>query len=64
MRHWWRRLILRRRIRRAQSLILKIEATLCDMNAPRWKRKQIWRDFIKTNSGRAAILNILDGAKT
>lgn len=44
-------------------MILKIEATLCAMNAPRWKRKQIWGDFIKRTDGREAMLNILDGAK-
>jgi len=57
--HKW---LLRRRIKKAQSLILKIEDTLCAMNAPRWKRKQIWRDFIKTNSGRETILTILNEA--
>jgi hypothetical protein len=60
--HFLRRWILKRRIKRAQSLIQKIEGTLCAMNAPRWKRKQIWRDFIKTEGGRAAIMNILGEA--
>lgn len=59
--HKW---LLRRRIKRAQSLILKIEATLCAMKAPRWKRKQIWADFIKREDGREAMLKILDGAKS
>jgi hypothetical protein len=60
---FFRKWLLRRRIKRAQSLILKIEDTLCAMNAPRWKRKQIWSDFIKRKDGREAMLNILDGAK-
>lgn len=61
---FFRKWLLRRRIKRAQSLILKIEDTLCMMNAPRWKRKQIWSDFIKRKDGREAIMNVLDGAKS
>lgn len=57
--HRW---LLNRRIKKAQSLLLKIEDTLCAMHAPRWKRKQIWRDFIKTSTGRTAILKILSEA--
>lgn len=60
--HLLRRWILKHRIKRAQLLIQKIEDTLCAMNAPRWKRKQIWRDFIKTESGRSAIYSILGEA--
>jgi hypothetical protein len=56
---YFRRWILKRRIKRAQSLIQKIEDTLCAMKAPRWKRKQIWRDFIKSPGGRKAIMQIL-----
>jgi hypothetical protein len=58
----FREWLLRRRIKRAQSLILKVEDALCAMKAPRWKRKQVWRDFIKVRSGRESVLNILNEA--
>ena len=55
--------VFRRQVKRARYLIQKVEDTLCAMNVPRWKRKQIWRDFIKTEDGRAAIVDILGGAE-
>lgn len=50
--------LLRRRIKTAQSLILKIEDTLCATNVPRWVE-----NFNKLEDGRETMLNILDGTK-
>lgn len=58
----FRKWLLRRRIRRARALILKIDEMLSAMKAPRWKRRQLWHDFIKRDSGHAAILDILNEA--
>lgn len=40
-------LILKRRIKRTIFLLNKIDATMRAMSMPKWKRKQVWRDFIK-----------------
>jgi len=56
----WR---LRRRIKQAVKLLAKIDATMRALGMPRWKRKQMWRDFIKSESQRMNIINILNGAK-
>jgi len=55
--------LLRRRIKRAAELLAKIDRTMKALEMPRWKRKQMWRDFIKSESQRMNIIKILNGAK-
>ena len=55
--------LLRRKIRQAVKLLAKIDRTMAAMGMPRWKRKQMWRDFIKSESQRMNVIEILNGAK-
>lgn len=55
--------LLKRRIEQAVKLLAKIDKTMKALEMPRWKRKQIWREFVKSESQRMNIMNILNGAK-
>ena len=55
--------LLKRRIKRAVELLAKIDRTMRALEMPRWKRKQIWRDFKKSESQRMNVIKILNGAK-
>jgi len=55
--------LLRKRIKQAKRLLEKVDKTMKALNMPRWKRKQIWRDFIKSEHQRRNIIEILNGAK-
>jgi len=55
--------LLKRRIEQAVKLLAKIDKTMRALGMPRWKRKQIWREFVKSESQRMNIMNILNGAK-
>lgn len=59
IRNW----LLRRKIRQAVNLLAKIDRTMKVLGMPRWQRKQMWRDFIKSESQRMNIISILNGAK-
>lgn len=56
----WR---LRRRVKQAVNLLAKIDRMMKALGMPRWQRKQMWRDFIKSESQRMNIISILNGAK-
>ena len=43
-----RRWRLRKRTRRAAFLLRKIDTEMKQMRWPKYKRKQFWRDFIKS----------------
>jgi len=58
-----KKLILKRRIKRTVFLLNKIDATMRAMSMPKWKRKQIWRDFIKSESQRMNVIDILNEVK-
>lgn len=55
--------LLKRRIKQAVKLLARIDNTMSALQMPRWKRKQIWRDFIKSESQRNNVIKILNGAK-
>ena len=59
IRNW----LLGRRIKQAVKLLAKIDGTMKALGMPRWQRKQMWRDFIKSESQRMNIISILNGAK-
>jgi len=54
----WR---LKRKIRQAQWLLSRIDAIMKAMNMPRYKRKQMWRDFVKSENQRKNMISILGG---
>jgi len=55
--------LLKRRIKQAVKLLARIDKTMSALQMPRWKRKQIWRDFIKSENQRENVIKILNGAK-
>ncbi len=55
--------LLRKQIKQAVKLLQKIDGTMKSLDMPRWKRKQIWRDFIKSGKQRMNVIKILNGAK-
>jgi len=54
----WR---LKRNIAKTKNLLTKINKAMKITKMPRWKRKQIWRDFIKSEKNRAGMFDFLDG---
>lgn len=50
-------------IETAGKMLKRIDDTMQSLNVPRWKRKQMWRDFIKSEDQRTNVLKILEGAK-
>ncbi len=56
----YRRLILKRRIRKAKALLAKIDAGCRRVGMPRWKRKQMWSDFVKHESLHSTIFEIME----
>jgi len=54
----WR---LKKRIRQAQWLLWRIDKIMKAMNMPRYKRKQMWRDFVKSENQRKNMISILGG---
>ena len=58
-----KRWFLKRKIRHAIKILAGIDNMMKSMKMPRWKRKQIWRDFIKSESQRMNVLNLLNGVK-
>jgi len=54
----WR---LKRQIRKAQWLLWRIDVIMKKMDMPRYKRKQMWRDFIKSENQRKNMISILGG---
>jgi len=55
-RHW----MLKRRIKKARALLRKIDAGMRMMGMPRWKSKQMWRDFIKSADVRQEIFDMIE----
>lgn len=55
--------LLKKRINQAITLLKKIDDLMKTLNMPRWKRKQIWRDFIKSEDQRMNIMQLLNGGK-
>lgn len=56
----WR---LSRQIDQAAELLAKIDRTMKALRMPQWKRKQMWRDFYKSEEARKNVIKILIGAK-
>ena len=68
--NFWAQLRRKRRERRltrdietAGKMLRRIDITMQSLNMPRWKRKQMWRDFIKSEDQRTNVLKILEGAR-
>jgi len=56
----WR---LERNIQKAALFLKRIDSIMKRMNMPRQKRRQMWRDFIKSENQRKNMISIL-GSKT
>jgi len=54
----WR---LQRQLRKARMLLFRIDVIMRKMNMPRWKRKQMWRDFVKSEAQRKNMISVLGG---
>lgn len=52
----WR---LQRSLDKARLLLLRIDVLMKRMDMPRQKRRQMWRDFIKSESQRKNMISIL-----
>ena len=52
-----------RDIETTRQMLRRIDVTMQSLNMPRWKRKQIWNGFIKSQDQRMNVLQILEGAK-
>jgi len=50
-------------IETTRKMLRRIDITMQSLNMPRWKRKQIWNGFIKSQDQRMNVLQILEGAK-
>jgi len=56
--------LMKRRIKQTIKILRRVDKLMVAMNMPHWKRKQIWRDFIKSQTGRNVIINFLNGTTT
>lgn len=52
----WR---LQRNLDKARLLLLRIDVLMKRMDMPRQKRRQMWRDFIKSENQRKNMISIL-----
>ena len=57
----YKRWLMKRRINRAVMLLVKVDESMKSMNMPRYLRKRIWRDFIRSPMRRMDIINVLKG---
>ena len=58
-----KRWVLRRKIKQAVKLLAKIDMMMIALKMPRRQKKQMWRDFVKSEKQRMNVIEILDGAK-
>ena len=56
--------LMKRRVNKAIVLLVKVDSAMKAMNMPRYLRKQIWRDFVRSPARRMDILNVLKGGST
>lgn len=56
----WR---LTRNLEKARWLLLRIDVIMKKMGMPRQKRRQMWRDFIKSENQRKNMVSIWGGIK-
>jgi len=49
------RLLLKYRLRKLLRLCMNIDVTMARKQWPVWKRKQWWRDFVKSSAARKAF---------
>lgn len=56
----WR---LKRRVLSTASLLVKVDSDMKKLGMPRYKRKQIWGDFVKSPERRLDIIQVLKGVK-
>jgi len=55
----YRRWRLGRQLQKAKLLLFRIDVIMGKMGMPKYKRKQMWRDFIKSEAQRKNMINIL-----
>ena len=60
---FFRRLVIKRRMKAASVAIAKLNSAMIRDQMPRWKRQQIWRDIIKSDAAKAEVINLLGGKK-
>jgi len=51
--------LLKRRIKQTLKMLEKIDRAMISLKLPRWKRRQIWRDFIKSRKRRLQMTDYL-----
>lgn len=56
--------LLKRRIKQAIKLLAAIDNMMKSMKMPRWRRRQVWRDFIKSEAQRKEVINLFNGEKS
>jgi len=59
MKHF-RKWLFKRRIRQAVRLLSRIDASMKAAKFTRTERKQVWRDFIKSEAGRGRIIDFMN----
>ena len=59
----FRRWRLQRSLDKARLLLLRIDVLMKRMDMPRQKRRQMWRDFIKSENQRKNMVSILGRVK-
>ena len=55
-----RKWVLNRRLKRAIWAIRRVEKVMEDMGLSRTLRRQLWRDFTKTENGRENVIGVLE----
>jgi hypothetical protein len=55
----YRRWLLKRRIRKAQRLLILVDRGIKKIGMPRYKRKQLWRDFAAMKADHAEIFDLI-----
>lgn len=57
---WFRRWLLKRRIKRARQLFILIDKGIKNIGMPRHARKQMWRDFARMKDNHSEILDLIE----
>ena len=57
---WFRRWLLKRRIKKARRLFILIDEGIKKVGMPRQARKRMWRDFAKMKDNHSEILDLIE----
>jgi len=53
--------LIKRKIKQAIKLLVAIDNIMKSTKMPRWRRKQVWRDFIKSEAQRKEVISLFSG---